>query len=48
MNAAIEAARKGGMLGAKIAGSEFMFDLETRTGAGAYVCGEETSLLRQP
>ena len=45
MNAAIEAARKGGMLGAKVAGSGFMFDLEVRVGAGAYVCGEETSLL---
>ena len=33
------------MLGSKIAGSTFAFDLEVREGAGAYVCGEETSLL---
>ena len=45
MNAAIAAARRGGMLGKSIAGSSFAFDLEVRVGAGAYVCGEETSLL---
>ena len=28
-----------------MAGSPFAFDLEVRVGAGAYVCGEETSLL---
>jgi formate dehydrogenase iron-sulfur subunit len=45
MAAAIAAARHGGMLGGKIGGSSFAFDLEVREGAGAYVCGEETSLL---
>jgi formate dehydrogenase iron-sulfur subunit len=45
MNAAILAARRTGYLGAKIAGSAQNFDLEVRVGAGAYVCGEETSLL---
>jgi len=45
MNDAIAAARKGGMLGGSVAGSQFAFDLEVRVGAGAYVCGEETSLL---
>ena len=45
MEAAIAAARRGGMLGNKIAGSDFAFDIEVRAGAGAYVCGEETSLL---
>jgi formate dehydrogenase iron-sulfur subunit len=45
MEAAIAAARRGGMLGSKVAGSAFAFDLEVREGAGAYVCGEETSLL---
>jgi formate dehydrogenase iron-sulfur subunit len=45
MNDAIAAARKGGMLGKKVAGSAYAFDLEVRVGAGAYVCGEETSLL---
>jgi len=45
MDVAIAAARKGGMLGKSVAGSSFAFDLEVRVGAGAYVCGEETSLL---
>src|SRR3954452_21816680 len=45
MNAAIAAAKRAGYLGAKIGGSNHSFDLEVRVGAGAYVCGEETSLL---
>jgi formate dehydrogenase iron-sulfur subunit len=45
MNAAIVAAKRGGYLGARIGGSSHSFDLEVRVGAGAYVCGEETSLL---
>jgi formate dehydrogenase iron-sulfur subunit len=45
MNDAIVAARRGGMLGEKVAGSAHDFNLEVRVGAGAYVCGEETSLL---
>lgn len=45
MNAAIIAARKAGYLGKSVAGSKFAFDMEVRVGAGAYVCGEETSLL---
>jgi len=45
VNAAIAAARAGGTLGTCIAGSRHSFDLEVRVGAGAYVCGEETSLL---
>ena len=45
MNAAIDVARKGGFLGRKIVGSSHDFDMEVRVGAGAYVCGEETSLL---
>jgi formate dehydrogenase iron-sulfur subunit len=45
MEAAIGAARRGGMLGRSVAGSAFSFDMEVRVGAGAYVCGEETSLL---
>src|SRR3989304_3037827 len=43
--AAAREARKGGMLGRGVAGSKFDFDMEVRAGAGAYVCGEETSLL---
>ncbi|MHC1942889.1 NADH-quinone oxidoreductase subunit NuoF [Bradyrhizobium sp. UFLA06-06] len=45
MNAAIVAARRTGLLGKRIGGSAHEFDLEVRVGAGAYVCGEETSLL---
>jgi formate dehydrogenase iron-sulfur subunit len=45
MNAAIAAAKRAGMLGPRIGGSAHDFDLEVRVGAGAYVCGEETSLL---
>jgi formate dehydrogenase iron-sulfur subunit len=42
---AIAIAKRAGLLGEKIAGSNFTFDLEVRTGAGAYVCGEETALM---
>jgi formate dehydrogenase iron-sulfur subunit len=45
LNDAITVARRGRMLGRNIAGSRHDFDLEVRVGAGAYVCGEETSLL---
>jgi formate dehydrogenase iron-sulfur subunit len=43
--AAIEKAHEAGWLGKNIKGSGFDFDVELRIGAGAYVCGEETSLL---
>ena len=43
--AAIEKARAHGLLGANVLGSGHAFDLEARLGAGAYICGEETSLL---
>jgi formate dehydrogenase iron-sulfur subunit len=43
--AAIEKARKVGLLGTNILGSRHSFDIESRLGAGAYICGEETSLL---
>ena len=42
---ALEIARAAGWLGADVAGSGRAFELEARLGAGAYVCGEETSLL---
>ncbi len=45
MKAAISAAKRAGYLGARVGGSGHSFDLEVRVGAGAYVCGEETSLL---
>ena len=45
MTEAVEIARKAGILGASVLGSGKAFDMEIRTGAGAYVCGEETALL---
>ncbi|MBX3571925.1 MAG: NADH-quinone oxidoreductase subunit NuoF [Mesorhizobium sp.] len=45
MQAAIDIARKANVLGTAILGSPNAFDIEVRVGAGAYVCGEETSLL---
>lgn len=42
---ALAAARASGMLGADILGSGRSFDIELRMGAGAYIAGEETSLL---
>ncbi|MEI6354600.1 MAG: NADH-quinone oxidoreductase subunit NuoF [Methylococcus sp.] len=45
LNAAIESATAQGYLGDNILGSGKAFRLEVRLGAGAYVCGEETSLL---
>jgi len=43
--AAIAAAYEAGFLGKNVAGSGKRFDLELRVGAGAYICGEETSML---
>ena len=45
MSEAIEIAARRGYLGDDIQGSRQAFDLEVRLGAGAYICGEETSLL---
>lgn len=45
MEEAIAIARAAGILGASVMGSPYAFDMEVRMGAGAYVCGEETSLL---
>lgn len=42
---AIKQAKKLGLLGTNILGSEFSFDVEVRIGAGAFVCGEETALI---
>ena len=43
--AALEEAYKEGFLGDNILGSDFSFNLYAHLGAGAYICGEETSLL---
>ncbi|MQB19308.1 formate dehydrogenase [Agrobacterium tumefaciens] len=45
MDEAIKIARSAGILGPSVMGSAHAFDMEVRVGAGAYVCGEETSLL---
>ena len=42
---AIERAERAGYLGDSLCGSGKAFRLELRIGAGAYICGEETSLL---
>ena len=45
MSAAVVSARSHGLLGERLLGSAYAFDMEVRAGAGAYVCGEETALL---
>lgn len=45
LNQAIERATEAGFLGENICNSSSDFFLEVRLGAGAYICGEETSLL---
>ncbi|MCP5237308.1 MAG: NADH-quinone oxidoreductase subunit NuoF [Zoogloeaceae bacterium] len=42
---ALAEAREAGLLGEKILGSDFSFDLFAHHGYGAYICGEETALL---
>jgi len=45
LRSAIAAAHQAGYLGSDVAGSGKRFELEVRLGAGAYICGEETSML---
>ncbi len=45
LEAALGEAREAGLLGNRVLGSDFSFDIYVRRGAGAYICGEETSLL---
>ncbi|MDH3307042.1 MAG: NAD(P)H-dependent oxidoreductase subunit E [Acidimicrobiia bacterium] len=42
---AIAATRSAGLLGDDVAGHGFAFDIEVRSGQGAYICGEETALM---
>ncbi|MGB5952113.1 MAG: NADH-ubiquinone oxidoreductase-F iron-sulfur binding region domain-containing protein [Ornithinimicrobium sp.] len=42
---AIDIAYAHGYLGTHLQGSDLSFDLQVRVGAGAYICGEETSML---
>jgi len=44
-SAALDSARAAGLLGASVLGFPHAFDIVLRIGAGAYICGEETSLL---
>ncbi len=46
IEAAIKQAREYGLLGDNILGFDFSFDIKVFKGAGAFVCGEETSLIR--
>ena len=45
MGAAVVSARRAGWLGANVGGSGRAFDIHVRRGAGAYICGEESSML---
>lgn len=45
LEAALESSRENHYLGENIMGSGFDFDIKLRSGAGAYVCGEETALF---
>jgi NADP-reducing hydrogenase subunit HndC len=46
LQVAISQATEFGLLGKNIFGKSFEFNIELRLGAGAFVCGEETALLR--
>ncbi|MGV8147142.1 MAG: NADH-quinone oxidoreductase subunit NuoF [Alkaliphilus sp.] len=46
LSIAIEQARNYGLLGNDIMGTGFDFDVEVDLGAGAFVCGEETALIK--
>jgi formate dehydrogenase iron-sulfur subunit len=45
MREAIVIAGREGLLGSRVLDSSHAFELDVRSGAGAYVCGEETALL---
>jgi NADH-quinone oxidoreductase subunit F len=45
VEAALNEARKAGLLGKNILGSGFDFDIFVHLGAGAYICGEETAMM---
>ncbi len=46
LNIALKQARQLGLLGENILGTGFSFDIKLVKGAGAFVCGEETALMR--
>ncbi len=45
LQTALAKAREYGLLGDRILGEDFSFEIEIRVGAGAFVCGEETALM---
>jgi len=45
LNTAIGQMREAGLLGDRILGSDFSFEIKIKEGAGAFVCGEETALI---
>ncbi len=45
LNRAIDEARASGIVGKNVLGSGFDFELYVHTGAGRYICGEETALI---
>ncbi len=45
LKTAIDQAHEAGLLGKNIFGSNFNFDIHIHSGAGAYICGEETALI---
>tara|TARA_B000000609_G_scaffold157512_1_gene152252 strand:- start:15 stop:1673 length:1659 start_codon:yes stop_codon:yes gene_type:complete len=45
INGCINSLKREGLLGDKILGSDFSFDLNICIGQGAYICGEETALI---
>tara|TARA_B100001741_G_scaffold54491_1_gene42299 strand:+ start:110 stop:1765 length:1656 start_codon:yes stop_codon:yes gene_type:complete len=45
LNASINSLKREGLLGEKILGTNFSFDLGICIGQGAYICGEETALI---
>ncbi|MCD6452755.1 MAG: NADH-quinone oxidoreductase subunit NuoF [Dehalococcoidales bacterium] len=46
VNNAIQQAKQKGYLGSNILSSDFSFDIQVYRGVGAYICGEETSLIQ--
>ncbi|QWR77499.1 NADH-ubiquinone oxidoreductase-F iron-sulfur binding region domain-containing protein [Candidatus Magnetomonas plexicatena] len=45
MNLAVTKAKEYGLIGSKIFGTDFDFDVEVAIGAGTFICGEETALI---
>jgi len=45
LNKALAAAREAGLLGERIFGTDFSFDIQVHRGAGAFVCGESSALM---